>query len=60
LIQERTKAGLAAARARGRRGGRPRLEFEEAKVLAAKKLAKDTSISIDDICLLLRVGSPPV
>jgi DNA invertase Pin-like site-specific DNA recombinase len=25
LIQERTRAGLAAARARGRKGGRPRL-----------------------------------
>ena len=40
LIQERTKAGLAVARARGRRGGRPRLESEEARVMAAKKLAK--------------------
>ena len=28
LIQERTKAGLAAARARGRIGGRPRIEIE--------------------------------
>lgn len=34
LIQERTKAGLAVARARGRCGGRPRLELEEGKVLA--------------------------
>lgn len=41
LIQEGTKAGLAVARARGRHGGRPCLDFEEAKVLAAKKLAKD-------------------
>ena len=39
LIQERTKAGLAVARARGRRAGRPRIECEEAIVLAAKKLA---------------------
>ena len=28
LIQERTKAGLAAARARGRRGGRPPLDAD--------------------------------
>jgi DNA invertase Pin-like site-specific DNA recombinase len=56
LIQERTKTGLAVARARGRHGGRPRLEFEEAKVLAAKKLAKDTSISIDDICRTLNIS----
>ena len=56
LIQERTKAGLAVARARGRHGGRPRLESEEAKVLAANKLAKDTSISIDDICETLNIS----
>jgi len=56
LIQERTKAGLAVARARGRHGGRPRLESEEAKVLAANKLAKDTSISIDDICKTLNIS----
>jgi DNA invertase Pin-like site-specific DNA recombinase len=54
LIQERTKAGLAVAR--GRHGGRPRLESEEAKVLAANKLAKDTSISIDDICKTLNIS----
>ena len=56
LIQERTKAGLEVARARGRHGGRPRLESEEAKVLAANKLAKDTSISIDDICKTLNIS----
>ena len=56
LIQERTKAGLAVARARGRHGGQPRLESEEAKVLAANKLAKDTSISIDDICKTLNIS----
>ena len=31
IIQERTRAGLAAARARGRRGGRPKLEADSAK-----------------------------
>ena len=56
LIQERTKAGLAAARARGRSGGRPRLESEEAKVRAAKKLSGDRSITIDDICKTLGVS----
>lgn len=50
LIQERTMAGLAVARARGRLGGRPRVESVEAKVQAANKLAKDRSIAIDDIC----------
>ena len=56
LIQERTKAGLAVARSRGRCGGRPRLELEEGKVLAAKKLANDKSMSIDDICKTLGIS----
>ena len=32
LISERTKAGLAAARARGRRGGRPRFELTPERI----------------------------
>ncbi len=56
LIQERTKAGLAAARARGRCGGRPRLESEQAKVRAAKKLSGDRSITIDEICKTLGIS----
>lgn len=56
LIQERTKAGLAVARARGRRGGRPRIASEKGKVVAAKKLAGDKSIPIDDICKSLNIS----
>ena len=56
LIQERTKAGLAAARARGRNGGRPKLLVDDAKVVLAKKLHKDHSLSIDDICKSLRIS----
>ena len=55
LIQERTKAGLAVARARGRRGGRPRIELEQAKVLAVRKLAGDATLSFDDICRTLKI-----
>ena len=56
-----TGHGIAASRIFkdrlfGARCDRPRLEFEEAKVLAAKKLAKDTSISIDDICRTLNIS----
>lgn len=36
LIQERTLAGLAAARARGRMGGRPKTSSQDAKVRLAK------------------------
>ena len=56
LIQERTKAGLVAARARGRQGGRLRIESEEAKVRATKKLAADKAIKIDDICETLKIS----
>ena len=56
LIQERTKAGLAVARARGHLGGRPRVKSVEAKVQAANKLARDRSISIDDICRTLNIS----
>ncbi len=56
LIQERTKAGLAAARARGRRGGRPGLTNDAAKVRLAKKLHLDKSLSIDEICDTLGIS----
>ena len=56
LIQDRTMAGLAAARARGHRGGRPRVEAEEAKVRAVQRLAADRSITIDDICGSLKIS----
>ena len=38
LIQERTKAGLEAARAWGRNGGRSKVTAAETKVVLAKKL----------------------
>ncbi len=56
LIQERTKAGLAAARARGRNGGRPKVTANEARVVLAKKLHADKSLDIDDICRTLRIS----
>jgi len=56
LIQERTKAGLEAARAHGRNGGRPKISAGEAKVLLAKKLHADKSLEIDDICKTLRIS----
>ena len=43
LIQERTKAGLAAARARGRKSGRPKTSPKDAKVKLAKSLMADKS-----------------
>lgn len=51
LIQERTQAGLKAARARGRNGGRPR-KMTTAKIKPAKILAADSSMTVAEICLL--------
>jgi DNA invertase Pin-like site-specific DNA recombinase len=56
LIQERTKAGLASARARGRHGGRPPMNLDEAKIRAARKLHDDHTLNIDDICSTLHIS----
>src|SRR4051794_30091526 len=56
LIQERTRAGLASARARGRLGGRPAIDLDEDKVRAARKLHDDQTLSIDDICKTLSIS----
>lgn len=55
LIQERTKAGLEAARARGRKGGRKPLPINDPRVVRAKKLHADKSLSISYICKDLKV-----
>ncbi|MBS0288004.1 MAG: recombinase family protein [Proteobacteria bacterium] len=49
IIRERTKAGLTAARARGRIGGRPRA-MDNKKISMAKTLHQDNNNSIADIC----------
>lgn len=57
-ISERTKAGLEAARARGKKGGRPVLNTEDKNVQLAKMLYNDTSKSIKDICEMLEISKP--
>lgn len=56
LIQERTKAGLDAARSRGKKGGRKKIENTNPKVLMAKKMHKDHGMSIADICQTLKIS----
>jgi len=56
LIQERTYAGLAAARARGRKGGRKKTLISDPKVTTAIKMHKDHSMSITDICKTLNIS----
>ena len=55
LIQERTNAGLVAARARGRLGGRPKKLTPE-QVEMAVSLMKDKTVSVKQICATLKVG----
>jgi DNA invertase Pin-like site-specific DNA recombinase len=50
IIRERTQAGLASARARGRMGGRPKKLDTPAKIAMAKALYADQSHSVADIC----------
>jgi len=56
LIQERTYAGLTVARARGRKGGRPNISKDDPKVQMAKKMSKNMSISIGEICSTLKIS----
>jgi DNA invertase Pin-like site-specific DNA recombinase len=58
LIAERTKAGLAAARARGRRGGRPEglSKESENKAAAAEALYSDGKLSVAEICKQLSIA----
>ena len=56
LIRERTIAGVSAARARGRKGGRPRLDTSWSKVAMAKRLYADKTNTPDDICETLHIS----
>lgn len=56
LIRERTMAGLASARARGRKGGRPRAMDEE-KIRVASRLMKDPEVSVAEVCRAVGVSS---
>ncbi|KAF0139094.1 MAG: Resolvase/integrase [Stygiobacter sp.] len=55
LIRERTKAGLAAARARGRKSGRKNV-MDEKKIRQAQALMTDPNNTITDICKTLGIG----
>ena len=57
LIQERTQAGLAAARARGRKGGRP-YALEESKRKMAIELYNSKEHSVDEICQTMGISRP--
>ena len=56
LIRERTNAGLAAARARGHVGGRPRKLKTNGKVVLARRMFADQSHCIPEICAALGIS----
>ncbi len=55
LIRERTTAGLSAARARGRKGGRPK-GVDQKKQKAALALKQDPRHSIREICEIVGIS----
>lgn len=55
IIRERTRAGLDAARARGRKGGRPP-KLKDSDLKAARAMLADNSITVEEIAKHLRVS----
>ncbi len=49
VIRERTMAGLEAARARGRRGGRKPI-MDEKRIALASRLMADREVAISEVC----------
>jgi DNA invertase Pin-like site-specific DNA recombinase len=58
LIQERTRAGLVAARARGRTGGRKKISINDSRVVTAKLMHKNHGMNINEICKILKISRP--
>src|SRR5918998_484036 len=55
IIKERTKAGLSAARSRGKSGGRPKA-LTEKQVDMLSNLAADKDRSVEEICKTLGIS----
>lgn len=55
LTRERTNAGLAAARARGRKGGRP-AKLGEKEIREIKALLRDPDVRVTDVARRYGVG----
>ena len=56
IIRERTRAGLEAARARGRQGGRPPA-LSDSDLVAAKAMLQDPAITVEEVARRLRVSA---
>jgi DNA invertase Pin-like site-specific DNA recombinase len=56
IIRERTRAGLDAARSRGRKGGRPR-SLSDKDLKQARALLADPEITVEEVARRFGVGS---
>lgn len=57
LIREHTQAGLAAARARGRLGGRPK-SLDENKRKVVVDLYNKKELMVKEICEVMKISKP--
>jgi DNA invertase Pin-like site-specific DNA recombinase len=57
LIRERTQAGLQAARARGRKGGRPKSLNADKRALAVR-LYEERKHTVKQICQMIGISKP--
>ena len=55
IIHERTRAGLEAARARGRKGGRPTV-IDAQKLQLARRLYESKKVSVTEICKTVHIS----
>lgn len=55
LIRERTNAGLSAARARGRKGGRP-IKGTSDKIRQVKAMSQDGTVTIKEACKVVGIS----
>lgn len=57
LIEDRTRAGLAAARARGRKGGRPKsLDIDKRQLVV--DLYREKKLPVKQICEMMNISKP--
>ena len=55
IIRERTRAGLDAAKARGRKGGRPPA-LSSKDLAAARAMLRDTELTVEEVAARLKVA----
>jgi DNA invertase Pin-like site-specific DNA recombinase len=57
LIRERTQAGLQVAKARGRKGGRPK-SLDKDKQALVVKLHEEKKHTVKQICQIMGISKP--